>query len=370
VTRQPLIDAHEYAAIEARFKGLLQTQRDVVLLQGESILALEAMARGVGGPRTRALNVITSHYGATIGRWLAAGGAAVENLDVGLRRAVTAREVAEALARTPFDVVSVVHAEAATGALNPVAEIAAIAHQSGALVIVDAVASIGAEPLAIDAWDLDITAVSAQKALGGPAGVCAVAISERAWEALERNPAAPRDSLLSLLDWRTRWIGDGRRELPLIPAQLESRALDATLERIEQEGLEATIARHRQASNAARAGLRALALEPWVVDGASAAAIATLFAGPESVAPAQLLASVRGASPEAPVGLAPGPLAARALRINHTGEDARLARVLAAIVGLALGLAAHGIEVDAGAALAGALDGWREHPASRASLAA
>jgi aspartate aminotransferase-like enzyme len=242
--------------------------------------------------------------------------------------------------------------------LNPLAEIAEIAHHAGALVIVDAVASIGAEPLAIDAWDLDVTVVSAQKALGGPAGVCAVAISERAWETLEHNPAAPTDSLLSLLDWRSRWIRDGRRELPLIPAHLETRALDVALERIEQEGLEATIGRHRQASNAARAGLRALALEPWVADGPGAAAISTLLAVPDALRPAQLLARVRSASPDAPVGLAPSALAASALRINHTGDDARLSRVLAAIAGLALGLRAHGLEVDAGAALAGVLDGW------------
>jgi len=363
ISRQLPVDASEYAAIEARFADLLQTRRDVVLLQGESILALEAMARAVGGPQTRALNVITSPYGAAIGRWLAATGASVENLDVGSQRAVTIREVEEALARSSVDVVSVVHAEAATGALNPVAEIAERAHQAGALVIVDAVASIGAEPLAIDEWDLDITAFSAQKALGGPAGVCAIAIGERAWEAIDRNPTAPSDSILSLLDWRTHWIRAGRRELPLIPAHLETRALDAALERIEQEGLETTIRRHRRARDAARAGLRALGLEPWVADDASAAAIATLVGPPDGVQADELLASARSAAAEGPLALAPGPLASRALRISHTGEDARLTPVLAALAGLALGLRSHGIKADVGRALAGAVSGWQELPA-------
>ena len=244
--RLPPVGAAEYASIEARLRALVRTDRDLILLQGESILALEAMARGAGAPATRAVNVITSPYGAALGRWLGAAGGAVQNLDVGLRRGVRSEEVAAALDSGGADVVSLVHAEAATGSRSPVEEIAALAHAAGALVLVDAVASVGAEPLEIDGWDLDLTALSAQKALGGPAGVCAVAVSERAWRALESNPAAPRDSMLSLLDWRERWIRDGRRELPQIPHHLETRALAGALERIEQEGLEATIARHQR----------------------------------------------------------------------------------------------------------------------------
>jgi len=357
--RQPPVDAAEYAAIEERLRTLVQTTRDVILLQGESIIALEAMARGVGAPAARAVNVITSPYGAAIGRWLAAAGATVENVDVGLQRGVHLHEVEEALDRGGVDIVSVVHAEAATGALSPVAAIAERAHAAGALVLVDAVASIGAEPLAIDEWDLDITALSAQKALGGPAGVCAVAISDRAWRALEANPAAPRDSALSLLDWRERWIRPGRRELPQIPHHLETRALAAALDRIEQEGLDATIARHQRSRDAARAGLRALGLEPWVADDAGAAAIATLVACDGGLEPADLLAAARRAVPEAPLGLAPGPLATRALRISHTGEDARLTPVLAALAGLALALRSLGVDADAGAALGAAVSGWR-----------
>jgi aspartate aminotransferase-like enzyme len=355
------VDATEYADTEARLRALMTTTLDVILLQGESIIALEAMARGVGAPSARALNVITSPYGAAIGRWLRAAGGTVEDVDVGLRRGVHLREVEAALESTAVDIVSVVHAEAATGALNPVAEIAERAHAAGALVLVDAVASLGAEPLAIDAWDLDLTAVSAQKALGGPAGVCAVAISDRAWSALESNPAAPRDSALSLLDWRERWIQAGRKAIPQIPHHLETRALADALGRVEQEGLAATIARHQSSRDATRAGLRALGLEPWVADDAGAAAVATLVGCPDRLETTGLLAAARAAVPDAPLELAPGPLAQRALRISHTGEDARLAPVLAALTALALGLRARGIDGDIGATLAAAVNGWQRH---------
>jgi aspartate aminotransferase-like enzyme len=357
-TRELPVDAAEYADTEARLRALLTTTREVILLQGESIVALEAMARGVGAPTARALNVITSPYGAAIGDWLGAAGGEIDNLDVGLERAVAVREVQAALDRGPVDIVSVVHAEAATGALNPLAEVAKLAHAAGALVLVDAVASIGAEPLLIDEWDLDITVVSAQKGLGGPAGVCAVAVGDRAWQALERNPTAPRDSILSLLDWRERWIGAGRRVLPLIPHQLETRALGAALALIEDEGLKTTIRRHQRSRDAARAGLRALGLQPWVADDRSAAAIATLVGVPGGGDAGAFLETASGAVPDAPLELAPGPLAQRALRIAHTGDSARLSAVLAAVTGIALGLRANGAEADLGAALAAAVNGW------------
>ncbi len=362
-TRPVVVDAREYAATEARLRALVRTTRDVILLQGESIVALEAMARGIGAPASRAVNVITSQYGAALGRWLGAAGASVENIDVGRQRGVRLDEVQAALERGPVDIVSVVHAEAATGVVSPVAEIAKCAHDAGALVLVDAVASIGAEPLEIDAWDLDLTALSAQKALGGPAGVCAVAISDRAWQALDANPAAPRDSALSLLDWRERWIRAGRQAIPQIPHHLETRALAVALERIEQEGLDATIRRHQRSRDATRAGLRAAGLAPWVVDDAGAAAVATLVSSPAGLEPGELLAAARSAMPEAPLELAPGALGQQALRVAHTGVNARLAPVLAALTALAFGLQAQGVEAHAGAALSAALSGWQALPA-------
>lgn len=83
----------------------------------------------------------------------------------------------------------------------------------GALFMLDAVASVGAEPLLPDAWGVDLCVIGAQKAMGGPAGVSAVSVSERAWERIAANPEAPRRSYLSLLDWKERWIDGGRKAL-------------------------------------------------------------------------------------------------------------------------------------------------------------
>ena len=107
---------------------------------------------------------------------------------------------------------------------------------TGALFYLDAVASVGAEPVLPDAWGVDLCVIGAQKAMGGPAGVSAVSVSERAWARMAANPEAPRRSYLSLLDWKERWIDGGRKALLHAPAQLEMLALEACVERIEADG--------------------------------------------------------------------------------------------------------------------------------------
>ena len=222
------VGAAEYAAIEDLWVEVVGTEKTTMVVQGEATVFLEAAARGLGRPGGRALNLVSGPDGATFGAWLAESGPEVENLVVPFDRAVRPEQVEEALERSgPVDVVSVVHAEAATGVVNDLAAIARVARSHGALVVVDAVAAVGAEPLAIDAWDLDLVVLSAQKALAGPSGVSVVTVSPAAWAALAAHPSPWRGSVLSLLDWGDRWAGAGRASLPVIPSHLETRALGA-----------------------------------------------------------------------------------------------------------------------------------------------
>jgi aspartate aminotransferase-like enzyme len=349
----PTIDAAEYAAIEQRFAQLLGAP-SLFVLQGEAMIPLEAVARSIGRPGSRALNIVTGPYGEAFGHWLTEQGVEVENLRVPFNRAVRIEEVEEAFGNgNHFDVVSVVHAEAATGATNPLEQIAALARSAGAISVVDAVASVGADPLAIEAWGLDITIVSAQKALGGPAGVTGVAISDAGWAAIAANPTAPRNSALSLLDWREQWLTSDHAALPSIPNHLETLALGETLDAVELEGLANVIARHAASRDAARRGVRALDLKVWVENDDEAAAVATTVTVPEGIAVSELVAAARASviSGRTPiVGPAPGSLSAQAMRIGHTGLRATVEDVLIAVEALGLGLQSLGIDCDLGEA--------------------
>jgi aspartate aminotransferase-like enzyme len=350
----------EYAGIEDRCREVLGTAQTTLVLQGEATVFLEAAARGLGRPGGRALNLVSGPYGAVFGEWLAEAGSEVKDLVVPFDRAVQPAEVEEALdAYGPFDLVSLVHAEAATGVVNNLAAIARLARSRGALVVVDAVAAVGAEPLAIDDWQLDLVILSAQKALAGPAGVSMLTVSSEAWAALAGHHAPRSGSVLSLLDWRDRWAGAGRSALPVIPAHLETRALGAAMARVQAEGLDRVVARHRAAALATRAALGPLGLEPWARNSGEAASVATVVRAPAEGAGALVQAALGAAEDlSAPLSVAPGSLATDALRVNHTGRRANLPSVWSALAALAKGLGTLGHDADLAAALAIATSTW------------
>lgn len=353
----PPLTAERFASIERRVAALLRTEHDVVITQGEALLPLEGCIRGGARPGSTALNVVTGPYGQTFGNWLRDAGAAVVDLEVPFHAAAAARDVERALADHPeIDFVSLVHAEAATGNTNPVAEIGEVVRAHGALFMVDAVASVAAEPLLVDAWGVDLCVIGAQKAMGGPAGVSAVSVSERAWQRLADNPAAPRRSYLSLLDWKERWIDAGRRALPHAPAQLEMLALEACLERIEESGLDAVVARHRAAAAATRAGAAALAaaVEPYVHRDVDAAPVATTLRTLDGVAADALVADALALEPGLPLVAGGGALAKEMIRVNHYGRDADPAVVVRTLRALAGALGA-----DPGPAVAAAEAAWQ-----------
>jgi aspartate aminotransferase-like enzyme len=308
--------------VDAVGAGPGDRHRDVLLVQAEAIAALEAVARSVAAPGTTAVNVVTGPYGALFGDWMRASGARVVDVRVPFDDVVTADAVRDALDAEPgATVLALVHAEAATGGTNPVGQIAALARERGLLTVLDAVASVGAEPVTPAEWGIDVTVIGPQKALAGPAGVSAVAVSDAAWAVMDANPAAPRASFLSLLDLRDAWTRAGRAVIPGTPNVLETRALLAALDRVAAEGLDAVIARHAAARDQLVAGLDALGLTPWQSEPHARAAVAT----------AVRLVPGLGRALGGIVGPGNGPLAADLLRINHAGRAATPAAVADAL---------------------------------------
>ncbi|MBB2695656.1 alanine--glyoxylate aminotransferase family protein [Rhizobium phaseoli] len=323
----PSYPAERYAVLADRIGGILRSRSDIVLVQAEAVVALEAAAVSLARPGLSALNLVTSPYGDWFGQWLRRGGAIVRNLVAEPGLPVEIDAVAKALDAGPhIDVLAVVHAESASGILNPLPEILTLARARGIVTVVDAVASVGGHQLEVDDLGIDIAVIGPQKALGGPAGVSALSISQRAWDLILKD-GAPRDSILSLADLK-RWIDDGRRVLPGTPAPLEFFALEAALDRVEAEGLENVIARHALAASATRAGLAALGAGSWV-PAAKASNLVTAVPMPEGLAPATLIASAGRLGVELAAGTG---AAAHILRLNHTGSRAAFQTVLSNVV--------------------------------------
>jgi aspartate aminotransferase-like enzyme len=353
----PRYPADRYAPLADRIKRLFATtQGDVVFMQAEAILALEAVATSIARPGLAAVNVVTSPYGVWFGTWLARRGVTVHQVNAAAGQPVEVDAVAACLAGLPHvDIVAAVHAESSNGALNPLGALAALARSREALFVVDAVASVGGHPIDFDKHDIDIAVIGAQKGLAGPAGVSAVAVSARAWAHIDALPDfAP--SSLSLAELKRNWLDRGRLALPGTPPALEFWALDAALDRIEAEGIEQVIARHGQAARATRAGLRALGVEPWIAEDDAASALVTSAPAPEGIHANTLIADAAKLGVELLPGF--GEIEGRIVRLDHTGLHASFEMVLANVTAFGAVLERRGVSVDIGAAVHAVKDAY------------
>ncbi len=253
-----------------------------VILHGEAVLGLEAAAASLITADDVVLNLVSGVFGKGFGHWARRYAKDVVEVEVPYDCAVNASAVREALAANPgVRVVSAVHCETPSGTMNDLEAIGRVVSDHGALLIVDAVSSFGGARCDFDAWGADLVVVGPQKCLGGPPGLSLLHVSEAAWAHMEENPAAPRDSMLSILDWRHAHRVD--RPFPFTPSVSEIYALHACLTQYLDEGREAVERRHQGAARAARAGAEALGLELWAAERAICSDTVTALKVPAGV---------------------------------------------------------------------------------------
>jgi alanine-glyoxylate transaminase/serine-glyoxylate transaminase/serine-pyruvate transaminase len=172
-------------------------------------------------------------------------------------RAVEPEDVEKALAQAKRPkIVALVHAETSTGAASPIAEIAPIVRRAGALLVVDAVTSLGGCPVDVDGWQVDACYSGTQKCLSCPPGLAPVTFGPRAVEAMRRRQTKVQSWYLDVTMIEKYWSAD-RVYHHTAPISM-NYALAEALRVVLDEGLEARFARHRANHLALAAGLEAL----------------------------------------------------------------------------------------------------------------
>jgi len=336
---------------ERKLARIFQTENDVLLMQGEAVLGLEAAARSLVPPGTKALNLVQGIFGKGMGYWLKDFGAELHEIEVPYNDAVDPADVERYLDEHPgIELVTVVHSETPSGTVCDVSAIGPIARAHGALTLIDCVSSLGGIPFETDAWQLDVCVAGAQKCLGGPPGMSLMTVNEAAWDRIRANPTAPRASFLSMLDWKEQWI-DGEK-FPFTPSVSDLHGVEAACDVLLEIGLGASIEQHERAASACRAGVRAMGLELWPVSEEIAAACVTAITVPDGLTDAQVRAHCRE---RYGVMISGGQGAGNLVRIGHMGPSARS---LHPVVGLAaVGQTFHdlGASVQIGAGVEAAL---------------
>ena len=246
--------------------------------------------------------------------------------------------------------IAIVHAETSTGVRQPIEGVARIAAERGAMLMVDAVTSLGGNEVSFDDWRADYCYSASQKCVGSPPGLSPVAVSRRALEYIRSRETPPASWYLDLSLNAEYWY-EPRVYHHTSPVSM-ILALRESLRIIMEEGMENRFARHERNAAALRAGLRALGLNLVSAEGARLAQVTPVWI-PEGVNDAQVRARLLDEyNMEIGVGL--GEFAGRIWRFGLMGESSRADYVLLALAALESALAAQGYEVPSGAGLAAA----------------
>lgn len=208
-------------------------------VSGTGTAAMETAVANTIAPGTRVLSVVTGYFGDRLAQMSARYGAEVTRIEAEWGRAIDPDQVRQALKASGADVVTVVHAETSTGVLNAVQQVAAIAREHGALVIADAVTSLGGIPLDVAGWGLDVVYSCSQKCLGAPPGMSPIVFSPRALE----KKVACRSFYLDLSLLEDYWV---RRKYHHTMCASLVYALREALAEVEEEGLQERWARHER----------------------------------------------------------------------------------------------------------------------------
>jgi len=269
------------AEVTENLKWLHQTQNDVLILTGSGTAAMEA---GIINFLKRGDRVLCGCNGKFGDRWAEISKAYGLNVEV-----ISAewgepldpeqfRQRLEADAEKEIKAVILTHSETSTGVLNDLETINRHVKAHGeALIIVDAVTSLGATHLPIDEWGLDVVGSGSQKGYMIPPGLGFVSVSPKAWEAY-KTADLPR-YYLDLGPYRK---SAAKNSNPFTPPVNLFYALQVTLQMMKAEGLENIFARHQRLTQMTRAALKAMNLPLLAPDDVPSNAV-TAVRPPESL---------------------------------------------------------------------------------------
>jgi len=246
--------------------------------------------------------------------------------------------------------VALVHAETSTGAWQPLADAARLAHEHGALFLADCVTSLGGAPVEIDGWGIDAAYSGTQKCLSCPPGLAPITFGPRALEVLHKRKTRVQSWYLDLTLLSQYW-GEERVYHHTAPISM-NYALREALRLVAEEGLEARFARHRKNHEALAAGLGALGLALAAEEGHRLPMLNAVTV-PEGVDEARVRTRLL-AEHGIEIGGGLGPMKGKVWRIGLMGESSRRAHVLAVLAALEDALRAERRRVSPGTALAAA----------------
>ncbi len=257
------IDYHRSSATIAlikdvleKLKNVFQTENDVLFLTSSGTGAMEGAVANLLSRNDKAIVIRSGKFGERWGEICNAYGVEVIPIDVSWGNSVDPQTVEGLLtAHTNVKAVFATLCETSTGALHDIEALARLTRVRPTLLVVDAVSALGADDLQMDNWGVDVVVSCSQKGLMTPPGLAFAALNQRAWDAVARSNLPKY-----YLDYRKAYESGLEGSVPYTPAVTLLAALQCALNRICEEGIRNTIARHNRLALATQSAIKALGL--------------------------------------------------------------------------------------------------------------
>lgn len=243
--------------IQPLLRPIFGTEQDVIVLASSGTGGLETAAVNIAKAGDEVLVAVTGAFGDRFASICEAHDLKTHRMNVTWGKAADPEELKTFLQKNPaIQAVFLTFCETSTGVINPIKELAEVVHEfSNAYVVVDGVSSVGGTASHMDDWGIDILVTGSQKALMLPPGLAFVAVSERAWKQIEKNPQ--RRFYFDLRKYKESLAEDST---PFTPPVSLLYGLKQAVTLIDQEGLSNIYKRHELMMNMTRKACKSLGL--------------------------------------------------------------------------------------------------------------
>ena len=354
----------EFIVLMDELKVLLQrafqTTNELTLpISAPGSAGMEACFVNLLAPGDTAIVCINGVFGSRMKENIERCGATAVVVEDDWGKPVSVDKVKAALNAHPkAKVLAFVHAETSTGVESDAAALCALAAEHGALSIVDAVTSLAGIELDVDGWGADAVYSGTQKCLSCVPGVSPVTFSPKAVAAIQQRQHKVQSWFLDMQLIMGYWGGSTKRAYHHTAPVNAMYALHESLVMLEEEGLEASWARHAYHHNALVAGLEAMGLT-MLVDPSCRLPQLNLVAIPEGVDDAAVRSALLSQY-DLEIGAGLGAFAGKAWRIGLMGQACYQNNVLLCLLALEQVLVSFGVNLGAGAATKAALAYYAE----------
>ena len=253
-----------YEEEQELLRNVFQTKNDwTFALSGTGTAGMEAALANLIEPGDAVLVASHGYFGERMVEIARRHGALVEQIARPWGQIFSVAEIETALKKKKYKVFAIVHAETSTGAEQlHMAEIVAVAHRWGALVVLDTVTSLGGIQVKVDEWGVDLAYSASQKCLGAPSGLAPITVGPRAQEIIEKRTNPVMSFYLDLKLYAGYWNGSHSYH-HTAPSSLHL-ALREALRLVVEEGLEMRFTRHRENAMLLWDGLSTLGMQPFI----------------------------------------------------------------------------------------------------------